>query len=84
MGSKLGGEDVIMQDAWEAGEGGRVETFVSVNFAGGHVAMLGNNFVEGRERLLGCMRRGLFDRFIANIHGYSCLSTPVRLFKESK
>jgi hypothetical protein len=55
-GSELGGEDVITQDGWAAGEGDRVETFVCVNFAGGHVAMLGNIFFEGRERLLGCMR----------------------------
>jgi hypothetical protein len=55
-GSELSGEGVIMQDDRAAGEGGRVEIFVCVNFAGGHVAMLGNNVVEGKERLLGRMR----------------------------
>jgi hypothetical protein len=52
---ELGGEDVNMQDGRAAGEGGRVETFMCVNFAGRHVAMVGNILVMGREGFLGCV-----------------------------
>jgi hypothetical protein len=50
-GPELGGEGVIKRDGLAADDGGKVKTFVCINFALGHVAMLGTIFVFGREGL---------------------------------
>jgi hypothetical protein len=57
MGSEFCGKDVFREDGRAAGKGAGVKTFVIVNFAGGHVAFVGEILGQGREGFLGCVSK---------------------------